>query len=215
MGGMAGDSEYNACLDNINELDRLGDALQAIGSELKKPGITKSGLVARAEDLTEDGRILSQETGQYLKNKLQSRSLDRQTRAQLERLGKQFQTVGNKFEIVSRQVLEQLRNVNDREGGALGDEEAGAWAGDERGGGGRSAQQTQLREPLLDDSQMQHQIQNALDRSVFCLSGCVRVRVCKRGDDVKGRRVARNKSKTDMKLMRLAANGGYGLWAIG
>ena len=105
MGGMAGDGEYSACLDNINELDRLGDELKAIGIELRRGGGCKAGLMQRAEDATESGRVLSQETGQYLKNKLQSPSVDRQTRAQLERLGRQFQTAGSKFEAVSLQVL--------------------------------------------------------------------------------------------------------------
>ena len=105
MGGMAGDGEYSACLDNINELDRLGDELKAIGIELRRGGGGQAGLMQRAEDATENGRVLSQETGQYLKNKLQSPSVDRQTRAQLERLGRQFQTAGSKFEAVSLQVL--------------------------------------------------------------------------------------------------------------
>ena len=58
----AGDSEHNACLENIKELDSLADSLKALGAQLKKGGGVRSStgtLVQRIQDQTDHGRNIS------------------------------------------------------------------------------------------------------------------------------------------------------------
>ena len=71
-------------------------------------------------------------------------------------------------------MLQQLREANTIEGGGTyGDEESGGRAAGRAagggGGGGVGGTQSQLQAPLLlDDSAVQHQIENALGRNQVC-----------------------------------------------
>eukprot|EP00802_Teleaulax_amphioxeia_P017818 Tamp_17985.p1 GENE.Tamp_17985~~Tamp_17985.p1 ORF type:complete len:242 (-),score=76.15 Tamp_17985:630-1283(-) len=158
-----GDGEYSACLENIKELDRLADSLQSLGTQLHKADGSNQSLIRRAEDETENGRVLSQETGQYLKSKLEDRNVQGQSRAQLERLGREFQAAGSKFESVSRRVLEQLRRANEAEEAGADIEVGGQGA--REAAGRRSQVSLDMEQPLLDDSHMQHAMHNALQRN--------------------------------------------------
>ena len=56
----ASKSETYLVLERDNASTRLADSLNKIGLELKRGGVNKTSLIQRAEDETENGRVLSQ-----------------------------------------------------------------------------------------------------------------------------------------------------------
>mmetsp|Transcript_2526 Transcript_2526/g.4076 ORF Transcript_2526/g.4076 Transcript_2526/m.4076 type:complete len:263 (-) Transcript_2526:2559-3347(-) len=152
---MPADQELDECADNIEQLERYATSLGKLGKALEK-GSNVASTIRKIEEETDNGQALASETGRYLKTKLSDKSLDHRTRLRVEKLGRQYEAAGTRFETVSLQVLAARKNVKDSDITEERDVEAGPAGGSKK---------PELEQSLLNDSEMQHKMANVLERN--------------------------------------------------
>mmetsp|Transcript_42097 Transcript_42097/g.82346 ORF Transcript_42097/g.82346 Transcript_42097/m.82346 type:complete len:249 (+) Transcript_42097:358-1104(+) len=155
--------ELDQCADGISQIERHAEQLGKYLKDLDRRGADVPQLLKKVEEEMDSGRYLTEETGRYLKDRLREQDLTKMSRMRLEKLARQFEATGGRFETVSRTVLEKQRalsgTIMDMERGEAGGRAAGHSTGEPEG------QKMQLQAPLLEDGQVSFAMQNVVERN--------------------------------------------------
>jgi len=155
--------EYEQCAEGIAQVERHAEQLSKYNKDLDKRGANIGQLLRKVEEEVDSGRYLTEETGRYLKDRLQESDLSKMTRVRLEKLARQFEATGGRFETICRTVLEKQRTLST----SLADAERGEARGGSAAGAGapEGSQMSTLQAPLLDEGEVQFAMQNVVERN--------------------------------------------------
>lgn len=87
--------EYEQCAEGIAQVERHAEQLSKYNKDLDKRGANIGQLLRKVEEEVDSGRYLTEETGRYLKDRLQESDLSKMTRVRLEKLARQFEATGH------------------------------------------------------------------------------------------------------------------------
>ena len=86
--------ELEQCAEGIAQIERHAEQLGKYNKDLEKRGANIAQLLRKVEMEVDSGRYLTEETGQYLKERLKEKDLTKMTRMRLEKLARQFEATG-------------------------------------------------------------------------------------------------------------------------